>query len=70
MLEAIVYNYLLFKGREKVTFDDLVAHLASQLKNDDVRRGSARRWKALEVIGGMIANRDITITDDGSVKIA
>ena len=71
MLEAIVYGYLLRHQGKKVTYGELVKHLKSNLTDEDLdHKGQLKRWKAIKIIGGMIANRDITITDDGSVKIA
>ena len=71
MLEAIVYGYLLRHRGEKVTYSELVVYLKSKLTDEDLdHKGQLKRWKAIKIIGGMIANRDITIMDDGSVKIA
>lgn len=71
MIESLVYSYLLKANGKKVTFYELVSYLKKELTDEDLDNPhQLKRWKAIGVIGGMIANRDLTITDDGSVKIA
>ena len=66
MNESMVYTILL--STDPVTFGELIRRICI-VADETAPLGPPLSWQARVLLGNMIANREITIADDGTVHI-